>query len=345
MLLISAVTCPAETGKHGVKIGDYCADCGLNDSICPEDFGDDVCKGQYDPDCPVTEEIYWKKDRVLENEELVTIDLLSGGTLDMVVIGTGLPVGESITFRIYEDDGIFGKDEYYSVEALVQEGYDQRAVATLNFDETSDVTTAIELAETEETNKPAEFIFTVEQTSTGTWSGATDTVLEKIYFNLTRQEDESTDGCSRYLDNDSCVEDEEEVARGTVTGPHDPDDGCEYQYEETCEWDEISDTCATETSPEEVMNEGTEECPNGTATPRLFACRYDIEESTECEAGDEFYKIFYKSSKDPTTCQPYETQPIPCPASLKLPFFGFYGILSSLLMIGLIYFFYRREFD
>jgi hypothetical protein len=86
-----------------------------------------------------------------------------------------------------------------------------------------------------------------------------------------------------------------------------------------------------------VTNEKEDEDnPSGCADANV-ACKY-VEEARigSCDAGDDFFKVVYNSSQ--VECESWTSNAIPCPRQLRVPFFGFYSFIISLLIIGLVYF-------
>jgi len=144
--------------------------------------------------------------------------------------------------------------------------------------------------------------------------------------------------CSDYTEDgeNTCEDDDAGVGKREVSRQV---AGCTYISTGSCFWNETA--CIQKQSAESIVGGTEEACRPGA---RTASCEYPTEQKFgSCEVGDEFYRVSYISNT-PVACPSFETQPIPCPKTLKLPFFGAYGIIASLSIIGLIYFFYRRKF-
>ena len=323
--MVSAECIYGDQGAHGVEIGDICYDCGVEDSVCPKDYGAEC--GVRDNDCSYTQEVFWSLNEMTQIND-ITIDMITGGSVKLIVTETALTEGTEVTFDIYEADTFPNPDDFITtVTGSVVAGESTSAVGIW------DVTAEdIEKIGDYEFENP-EFYF--KATAVGLDSADSNLLNMTIVYG----ESVSVSVCGDYLDENSCIDDVSLV--GNQNLPLDRIMGlCTYHFNGECSWETIGEesTCDRITwESEDASN--PEECEDARGR-----CTY-IEESREGQCvTEDFYTIEYTSSTVGEECPDWETQPIPCPVELKVPFFGIYSIIMTLSLIGLIYFFFRRDY-
>lgn len=297
---------------QGVYINGVCYNCGVSDLVCPEDYGAN-CGSEGDSDCVLGAEAFWSLDGTSAINELSVV-LPDGRDVSLVV--TDVSDGESISFDVYEDDGIlgFGDDYITTLSATASGG---KAIATWTITEDS----------LNQTDDYEQFYFTANGLST---KDRTDVYK---FLNITT----SFTGpvitqCADYLDNVSCGEDIENVA----TGPGQRDDnGCIYFLDWNCMW--MDGSCNLGSS-ETAAEDNEPSCEGAMTEPCVYG---QTEKQGNCEGGDDFFRISYSSTQ--AECEAWETGPIPCPAQVRLPFFSIFNIIASLAIISVIYAFLSRR--
>ncbi len=300
-----------DPSTQGVYINGVCYDCGLDDLVCPENYGAD-CGSILDPDCPVTTQAFWSLDESTAINQLLVL-LPDGTDVFLVVKNTGLEDGEEVSFDVFENDFLLD-DDITSLTTTVSDG---KAVATWKVIQD-------DLDETEEGDYD-EFYFVADGDGLDISTRDREDAYE--FLNITTTFTGSViSQCADYLDNVSCEADAETVASGASQRD---EDGCIYFLDWNCMWLEGScDLGSSETASEE----NAPSCDAANTNP----CVYEqTEKQGDCEGGDDFFKVSYSSTQ--TECESWVTGPIPCPAQVKLGFFSMLNIIASLSIISVIY--------
>lgn len=137
---------------------------------------------------------------------------------------------------------------------------------------------------------------------------------------------EEITACGDYTDEQSCTDDPAEIAVEELSSSG--VDCSDELTDCTCSFNSTSGTCSAV--------ETTFTLEDGIKTP-AEDCSYDIIEDDPfgCEDDGVITRVVVNSC-DPDNEIPQE---IVCPASVELPFFGFYNLLISVFVIALIYYF------
>ncbi|MBU3907086.1 MAG: DUF4215 domain-containing protein, partial [Nanoarchaeota archaeon] len=139
--------------------------------------------------------------------------------------------------------------------------------------------------------------------------------------------------CEDYEDDeDACESDEEliELVGGIYT---DTEDGCDKQNVRKCVWDDV-DNCTLGAVVESLETEGVDGCEDIT---EVSTCRWSETVIGDCSTAEGVIeKTFIIIEGDSEECA-LDAETLPCPSSLRLPFFGFYNVITSLISISLIY--------
>lgn len=314
---------------RGVYIDGECYDCGDSDTVCPEDYGVQCsANGLPDPDCVYIEGAFWSKDgstQISETEgSKCKSDFSYGDKMYMVISGVELSNDVRVNFTVREFGFGYG-DEIVNdnIHANVSGG---KVIGEWTIKEQEWIDA-----------ESSEFWF--EAVAQGGYnleskSGAYDP-YGIIILNQTFEEDAGISSCEDYTDQTNCTNDVEDVP---TTGPRRREDpeasDCYFNSTVYCGW--VEGECLTMRTSEkqDPGNEDNDLCNEDNARD---ACVYSQEEKIgNCEAGDQYFKIKY-SAPEPYDCEPWETQPIPCPAKLRVPFFGTYSIIACISIITLIY--------
>lgn len=356
VLLISAGPHPLCNPKgnssiKGVFINGACYNCGDADEVCPLIYGANCGSEEIyrDVDCVYTETRFWSLNSnggsTIEGGK-VTINVIAGLDLYLVITETGLLAGTEVTFEI-RDKNFIGFDLVDTITAQVDNTSGKNAIATWHIEDSGAGAAIVQsiLDSSDgfgETAGDEPFYFVAYETDREEWHGASESgVSNNLKISITFG-GVSYETCADYttFKEDACEADIGDVGDNPVVVTR---DGCNYGTTGYCAWYSQEDKCIQMQSNETVLNEDAEACTN--PEPRAFPCSYPNEVKIgSCADGDEFFKVRYSAPSTQTECASYETQLIPCPETLKLPFFGLYGIVMSLSLISLVYFFYRKEF-
>jgi hypothetical protein len=309
---------------HGVEIDGECFNCGIEDGICPEDFGAD-CSETGDPECPTTKDGWWSESATgtpaasSSEDTPLLIDLVNGQDVFMVVTNTG-KANQDILFAIQELDNpilLDGHDDLGSV--LVQSDENGRAVGTFSISSIDDLN---EIGSDENSEGDVlELEFTAEGISRVLWI---NTTMEGG--------DQNNKNCTIYTTTEDCTADADN--QGGVE--HVREDGdCNYLSYTVCSWN--GSACLNDLGPE------TAEDPNCVNT-RDVTCSYTSGDPIgDCKVEDAFKATYVPVEGSPAECEAWQSGPIPCPQQLKVPFFGLYGFLASMFIISIIYLFVLRK--
>ncbi len=323
---ISAGVCNSTIqGAHGVEIGGDCFDCSeISDGICPEDFGLEDCTadgGVEDYDClgPEVPTYYWSSSGDTETQiDELAIDMVVGAKIKAVGKYTGL--SESVDIDVYEYDyGILASDELLgTITGTITNG---KLIGTYTIDENDeeDITGG---------EPEGDGYYTLYFKVNGERSNYLNVTFDYV--------GEGVGVCGDYDNETECNEDINEVANNTIITPEEREEGCFYDKWGECSWE--GGGCL-QLIYEEEADGNDEDCEDAIEG----SCTY-IEEGRigSCDAGDDFFKVIYNSSQ--IGCPSWTSNSIPCLQQLRVPFFGFYGFIVSLLVIGLMYFLINKRF-
>ena len=315
--------------KHGVYINGVCFDCGEDDGICPDDYGAS-CKisGIIDPDCEYVEDAFWSEDGANpasvnpdDSDKCIMNFLPDEKTIYLVISSIGIDDGNRVNFTVRQ----YGSGDDIINENIHSDVSGGNVVAS--WDITSD---EWDIAEVDD------FFFEAVAEEYELDSKDPDYDPHGILtLNFSAEDEEVINVCSDYTDETNCSSDPETVGNNGVVSPYIPDDNpeCEYPQEGFCAWSSSTEVCVQYVNRSDDPD--NPECEPAPEQP----CDYPTEEKIgDCDAGDQFFKVRYSSTTD--GCDSWETQPIPCPAKLRVPFFGVYSIIASISIIALIYCFY-----
>lgn len=324
---VSAAQCPITPGSHGAQIGGQCYDCGVDDGVCPIDYGANCLVR--DDDCTYEPEVFWSLDDFSKfNNNPLMVDIAAGGDIHMVATETGLPNGTEVVFNVFEKDDFLNGDDLVKAGIIgsVVEGPGGKAIGIWNIQE-DDLNDVIDGLDGSVDN--LEFYFNASVTSE---ISSTPYLMVNLTFG-----GGIINTCSDYNNPLDCAADAQNVSPTDTTRQESAE--CTYNVDWSCQWN--NNQC----SPSSVESEGTPFNSSICSAPRTTACSYPIEDSTEsaCSTGNDFFTVNY-ISEDTLNCPQWTSQPIACPLEVKVPFFGAYGILITLSFISSVYFFYRRRF-
>ncbi len=309
---------PNNEGIHGVYINGVCYNCGDDDNICPSNYGAD-CSGIVDPDCTYEPEAFWSLDGINKYQEVLNLDPTIGKEVFLVVKNINIDAGTELTLNIKESDTL-NDDDLGSITCVVDEN--NNCNATWTIDSTNLENAYGGMDEESTIDELGVLYFTI--------NGITSNDLK---INITYEEEApEITSCSDYLDEENCTLDPESVGNKNLPPDEEYSEGCFLTHEGSCAW--INGMCSQSiTQKEHPLN------PETCEEVEEITCNYpaSMEIKSSCEGGEQFFTIKY-ISPDPN-CEPWETQPIPCPAKLRLPFLTFYGILASISIIILGYVF------
>lgn len=316
---------------HGVFIDGECFYCGLDDGIYPEDFGAD-CGEEGDPDSPQEILAFWSLDNVSISpiiDDPFEINLFPDGKiLYMVVEDTELDPG-TLTFDISEIDYPFDplEDILGSDDNLGQVSGNVNAEGT-----------AIGSYEINESNLGNEVENIYKLKFKVNIEGKDYSSILNI--NVTYETETEALTCGSYNDPVECNADDN-VAKSGKDDYNDPEGSdCWYFYEANCTWNTDTEKCGLIDWPVKYPN-NPENCTEAPDT----ICTYSETILGNCEAGDDFITVKYVPETPSEDCLEETSDPIPCPQELRVAFFGFYGFITSFLIIGLIYFFLIKKKD
>ena len=322
---------PADTSIHGVEIDGECFNCGVDDGICPTDFGvsEANCPGE-ETDCgagPTPEQnAYWSLSATNPTpitNNYIKIDRDVGKTLYMIVENTGLANNDPVTFKVYEDDGATGDDILN--ESKIGYVSNGRAVGNYTVRNIGDVNGEAGATPAQDP-EPGDVYELRFRSGEGTsWMTASD---PEVVVNLSI-EAAAILSCSDYDDNITCAANTYHVgfSEGELS---DYQGECQRRQDGVgCLW--TGTVCGQNTSYYYPDTNPTN------CDETQVSCSYTEAQKTgnECKS-DDFFKVSYTSS-NPIECPAWTSQPIPCPQQLKLPFFGIVEFFISLCMISLIY--------
>lgn len=323
--MVSAVYHPLcnpddDPDKHGIYISEAtpspCIYCGDDDGICPEDFGAE-CGGIIDDDCVYEETAFWSANGLTPSTKINVV--LDETTVYMIINNIAVSSGESVSFTIKEND-LLGLDNIV--------GTDDKVVS-------NGKVVGEWIVEEEDLEKVNKFFFTAESGDWSLNSKGYDYGVVEINDSIFIDSEESI--CADYLILEECEADNESVGDNSLPSDEEYSTGCWLTYTGSCGWDNTTNTCAQFTTSKERAD-NSENCTE----VEEKTCSYPNEEKIgDCSAGEQFFIVKYNSLD--VGCDPWETQPIPCPAQLRLDFFGFYGLIMSISLISLIYFFLIKK--
>lgn len=161
--------------------------------------------------------------------------------------------------------------------------------------------------------------------------------------------------CSDYTTKEQCNDFNLNVAKTSISNIREDEktcpeiidfiDGCLYSLENCkCEWDTTNLSCMA------VVNISSAGCDESSpAPPEIGTCYYT--ENTEDNCDDGFLTYAWDASWQWSPLNPFQEDPlneelncvggsniVPCSAQVQLPFFNLISLLTSLLIIALIYF-------
>jgi len=313
---------------HGVYIDRWCFNCGANDGICPEDFGI-ICIDD-DPDCPPETRALWSLDNIsiekITDDPLLINTFPNGKILYMVVEDTGLSTG-TVNFMVYEDDTLDDK-----IGEGIEGEIDENGIAIGIF-EINDAKDLNGVSDPEDIYE----IFFMADVLGDSYSS------DILNVNLTLEEEGEASVCGDY-DVDDCNKDPDGAAEKMILSifgdtEYEEPEGCTYFHEGNCTWNFTgTEECNFLNWTEEDENNDPDICEEVSD----LVCGYSEKGRIgDCKLGDDFFKVIYNSTQ--SGCEGWTSNLIPCPEELRVPFFGFYGFIISILIIGLIYFFKRQE--
>ncbi|MBD3247525.1 hypothetical protein GF378_02800 [Candidatus Pacearchaeota archaeon] len=311
---------------RGVYIDGTCYDCGDLDEVCPEDYNVQcAANGLPDDDCVYIEGSFWSKDGsnpITETEDSkCKSDFSYGDKMYMVISGIELANDVRVNFTVREFGFGYG-DEIVNgnIHANVSGG---KVVGEWTIKEQ-------EWIDAEST----EFWF--EAVAQGGYNLQSKSGSYGILIlNQTFEEDAGINVCEDYTNEDNCTNDVEGVAAGPVRREDPEDSECYFNSTIYCGWDGENCNTTRTSEKQDPGNEGNGLCREENARD---SCVYSQEEKIgNCEAGDQYFKVRYSTSDSESDCEPWETQPIPCPAKLRVPFFGTYSIIACISIIAIIY--------
>jgi len=315
---------PVDTSKHGVEIDGECFNCGVDDGICPIDFGvaEADCPGE-ETDCgtEITATYFWSKDGTTNMGDKLAIDMASDLPVKLKIVGlnTGL-TDENYDVDVHEYDyGAIGNDEDLgTVVGVVTSG---KLIAEYNISEMKNITGTSDPENSEAGEAFYELYFEIPGTKT------TNIPRLNITFDYGT---EAPKTCEDYTIGTEC--------NAVPTKEDSRTNGaCVYLFDVSCSWN--GTVCKTITGPETAEN--PEECTDAVAV----SCTYNEAQKTgdECKR-DDFFRVSYTPIVGSSSeCTAWTSQPIPCPQTLKLPFFGIFEFLISLGLISIIYVFLIKK--
>jgi hypothetical protein len=310
---------------QGVYIDGVCYDCGADDDVCPSDYGA-VCGGIADDDCVYDPVGFWSLDGSTKFTGVFDVDPTVGRDVYLVVQNTGVDAGIDISFDIYEDDPV-DDDDMGSILCTVLSDNSCNVTWTVDQDSLEPGYGSVGDQEStiDDLSEPGGILYFI----------ADGIVSEDLKLNITYEivEPEIT-SCSGYLDPDNCTDDNESVGDNNLPEDKEYSPDCFLTYDGDCVWTG-TDECSQTTTTKKRTNPPN---PDTCAEVEEVTCTYpaSLEQKGSCTGGEQFFTIKYISDT-PATCDSWETQPIPCPAKLRVPFFGIYGIIATLSIIALIY--------
>lgn len=293
---------------HGVYINGECYDCGgVSDLVCPEHYGA-VC-GIADPDCAVTPQAFWSLNNATSISTL-TVNPTSGKIVYLVA--SGISDG-TVTFHIWEDDGLIGDDDIRTLTAVSSNG---KAIATWKINQT-------DLAKTTDYE---DFYFKATGTGVDLRSLSDLNITTSFTGEVITQ-------CSNYTSNTTCIADSGNVGSIGIVTPR-VNGSCYYDRVGKCAW---NGTICQQTTNETARSGNPLDC-----SAARGSCIYGSSQQTGDCSIDDFFTISYTST-DSARCPAYNTGFIPCPAQVRLPFFSLFNIIASLSIISIIYAFFLRK--
>ena len=298
---------------HGVFIDGQCFNCGSDDGVCPEDYGAD-CSVVPDVDCgPQAPKAFWSLDN-LTSEDKVTVFLPDGRDIYMVVRNldsSDFPDNTEVTFDIYEDKLLDKK--IADTTAYISGG---KAIGIWKINETV----------IDEINIDNLIYFDAAG------------LRSEPKLNITTTYSSGIAVCGDYDNEGDCNSNSYSV--GYSIGAWETyDTACKRRINKTgCSWI-IGSGCAQNTTVE--YDTSAIDCIE--VHPEISSCLYtEGERIGDCSvAGNDFFQINYTSTQP--GCVDFTSGIIPCPTQVKLGFFGFFNIISSLMIISLIYFLFRKK--
>ncbi|RLG11965.1 hypothetical protein DRN73_03980 [Candidatus Pacearchaeota archaeon] len=303
-----------DSNIHGVYIDGECFNCDnvTRDDVCPDDYGEIVCSVIPDIDCgPQAPEAFWSLDNVTSTDS-VTVLLPNGKYIYMIVKNTDLPDDTEITFNI--------KEEKTGVDTLIA-----NATANISGGKAIGIWKITEDEINKITNLNNLIYF---KASANGWSGLTS----EPKLNITTTYSSGVGACGDYNNPNDC--DLNPYGVGYSIGAWAVSGDCERRINKTgCSWE--NGQCTQNTT---IEYRG-ENCANSGV---ISSCSYtEGNRLGDCNAGDDYFQINYVSSQP--GCDDFKSDYIPCPAQIKLGFFGLFNIISSLILISLIYFMLSKK--
>jgi len=339
----------------------HLAECGS-----PNAYSTKICCKKSDGSGPGGSNAYWTN---IFGDKINQVSIVSGNYVKMVVNNTEFAQGTQVTFYIYElDDGSTGDDE----DAID----DELRVGTNNITGTVDangkVEAQLQITQQDISNggneNPLEFYFVVfKDDSTSIYSPTLQVYpLGPGYCDM-------IDLCSAYTNEDECNQDPcgvaetslEQREEGIVCGEHYTDvNGCDHWSVCRCKWNLAQGVCEADRQD----NIDTSSCGQAGGIDSIGDCLYQEDTSNDdCSDGFLVYNWTATWTWDPENsfnpnpdgadyvqgndgnwhydplrrseaCNP-GGQTIPCPAQIKVPFFGILQLIIAILIIAIIYYY------
>ena len=261
---------------------------------------------QAPPTCLLTNAT-WEKTSVLE-----------GTAVDLILNGTNCG-GKSINFTIWEYDGSSGDDYVVSFIEIYN----------------SATWTSQWQADTDGDGGNPEYYFIAKPEESPT------SINSQTLGNPLLSVSKSPTGISFCQDYDITECDDNPLNLGFFTGSWETYDNvngpCRRRQNGTgCEWS--GGSCSQATEFEYNLDNNDPSCSN-----TQISCNY-TESTTACSSGNKFFEVSYNATgdSDPANCN-LQTRSLICPSTIALPFFGTFNIISVIVIVGVVYFFYTRR--
>lgn len=309
----SAASQCATQGVHGVEIAGYCFDCGESDGICPEDFGVSEADCPGDNDCTYVSSGFWSLNginMIQGNNQNHPLHLDSTYTIEnkrlyLIVTNTGQTSG-NIALDIFENG-------------------DNTKLETRNAKINS------------------------LGVATGNWTADfNDAGVHKVYFKWGNKQfnnlyinftigSESADVCADYtISGETICNNDPDRIGGDISNieyyPSENENTCQFFDISKCTWANGKCSLEIETKLNESYNNNLD-C-NAYFNNNPKSCVYNENKEGNCVT-DDFFRITYTSTAN--DCPQLTPAVIPCPQRLRVPFFGIFGFITSIIVISLIY--------
>lgn len=314
---------------HGIYIAGAisppgpCFNCGEVDGVCPSDFGEISCL-VYDADCAYVEDGFWSENGVTKTNY---VEFTPGDkTMHMIINSISTDEGKGVNFSIYGTQTGFDLLVRSGINTTVAGG---KANATWSVSEADWEKSFVD-------ESIDEFYFVAKVGGESDRISKSYGIYGTLKLNATYEDEEVVGSCGDYDNESACLADSEGLGSLIIIDPDPNNAGCALNVSRACVW--AVSTCY-------MQNRNVTDPPLCGNNSVDITCDYTTEDKIGDCSTDQFFFVRY-SSNNPSECPSWDTQPIPCPAKLRVPFFGIYSIVSVISIISLIYlmnFLIKRE--